>query len=169
MGQDWWRCSIDGCSRASHGHGLCDAHLWRLRSWGDVRADLPVGNRTDPEVRARLSSAQRAAWADPGLRERQSAAMAAAYSDPAVRTRMGAAVAAAWDEPGRRQRQAQRHRNAPVLGECSYCGGPAQTRDHVVPRSRGGSDEPSNIVLACYSCNASKGARTPEEWARAAH
>lgn len=25
--------------------------------------------------------------------------------------------------------------------------------DHVVPRSQGGSDEDSNLVLACASCN----------------
>lgn len=25
--------------------------------------------------------------------------------------------------------------------------------DHIKPRSRGGKDEPSNLVLACHSCN----------------
>lgn len=51
-----------------------------------------------------------------------------------------------------------------VIGECVYCGGPATTRDHVIPRTRGGSDDASNIVLACHPCNASKGTQTPEEW-----
>ena len=27
------------------------------------------------------------------------------------------------------------------------------TRDHILPRHRGGSNDPSNIVLACYLCN----------------
>ena len=29
-------------------------------------------------------------------------------------------------------------------------------RDHVVPRSRGGSDHPGNLVLACSPCNGRK-------------
>lgn len=50
--------------------------------------------------------------------------------------------------------------------ECHYCGttrGPFH-RDHVFPRSHGGSDDPENIVIACQSCNSAKGDRTPEEW-----
>jgi hypothetical protein len=43
---------------------------------------------------------------------------------------------------------------------CWYCGEtPAGTIDHRVPRSRGGADEPNNLVAACASCNSSKGAR----------
>jgi hypothetical protein len=52
---------------------------------------------------------------------------------------------------------------------CAYCG---QTDtsfhfDHVVPFSRGGGTDASNLVLACAPCNLSKGAKTLEEWARA--
>jgi 5-methylcytosine-specific restriction endonuclease McrA len=49
---------------------------------------------------------------------------------------------------------------------CSYCGttaGPFDV-DHVVPRSRGGTNSADNLVVACAPCNRSKGARTPEEW-----
>lgn len=35
----------------------------------------------------------------------------------------------------------------------------AQTIDHVVPRSRGGSDEDENLRVACHRCNAWKGDR----------
>jgi 5-methylcytosine-specific restriction endonuclease McrA len=58
----------------------------------------------------------------------------------------------------------RRFRDAPVKGECVYCGNPATTRDHVIPRGRPGWDDPDNIVLACSWCNFSKGDRTPEEW-----
>lgn len=49
---------------------------------------------------------------------------------------------------------------------CAYCNsdkGPFH-REHVVPRSRGGPDEPINLVMACGACNAAKGIRLPSEW-----
>lgn len=38
------------------------------------------------------------------------------------------------------------------------------TRDHRVPKSRGGKTEPENITISCKSCNSEKGALTPEEY-----
>lgn len=50
---------------------------------------------------------------------------------------------------------------------CQYCGLRISmrtgTRDHVLPRSRGGRDVLSNVVTACHGCNAAKGDRTPAE------
>jgi 5-methylcytosine-specific restriction endonuclease McrA len=46
---------------------------------------------------------------------------------------------------------------------CAYCGGPASTIDHVLPRSRGGRDSWTNTVAACGGCNQRKGDRTPAE------
>ncbi len=50
---------------------------------------------------------------------------------------------------------------------CMYCGheysAAMLTRDHVVPLSRGGRDQWSNVVAACRHCNTRKGNRTPEE------
>ncbi len=37
------------------------------------------------------------------------------------------------------------------------------TRDHIVPRSRGGLDQWTNVVSACKRCNQRKGNRLPEE------
>src|SRR4051794_4087839 len=42
---------------------------------------------------------------------------------------------------------------------CSYCGRPATTADHIIPKKRGGTDDLSNLVAACLRCNGSKGAR----------
>lgn len=39
--------------------------------------------------------------------------------------------------------------------------------DHVVPRSRGGSDDLDNLATACPGCNSAKGDRTPLEWSDA--
>ena len=56
-----------------------------------------------------------------------------------------------------REREKQRRR-------CAYCGKrAASTRDHVFPKSRGGSNHESNLVWACRPCNSRKGARTPKE------
>ncbi len=55
-----------------------------------------------------------------------------------------------WDERG--------------LYVCTYCGGPHQHIDHVVPLSRGGGETVGNLVPACSPCNLSKGARLPCEW-----
>jgi hypothetical protein len=49
---------------------------------------------------------------------------------------------------------------------CKYCGLRAGQLecDHVMPVSRGGTDDPSNLVAACVPCNRSKRDQTPEEW-----
>jgi 5-methylcytosine-specific restriction endonuclease McrA len=49
---------------------------------------------------------------------------------------------------------------------CAYCGAtdvPLQI-EHLVPKSRGGSNRVSNLAIACRPCNTAKGARTAEEW-----
>jgi 5-methylcytosine-specific restriction endonuclease McrA len=46
---------------------------------------------------------------------------------------------------------------------CQYCGDSADSIDHVMPRSRGGSHVWENVVAACRRCNLHKRDRTPEE------
>ena len=43
--------------------------------------------------------------------------------------------------------------------QCAYCGGSADTVDHVQPRSRGGRHEWTNVVAACSRCNHRKADR----------
>lgn len=55
--------------------------------------------------------------------------------------------------------------------QCQYCGRRANelkpreslTRDHLIPMSRGGTNEWSNVVTACSSCNTKKANRMPAE------
>jgi 5-methylcytosine-specific restriction endonuclease McrA len=50
--------------------------------------------------------------------------------------------------------------------KCAYCGTtdvPLQV-EHIVPRSRGGSDRVSNLCIACASCNQAKGYQTAGEF-----
>lgn len=36
---------------------------------------------------------------------------------------------------------------------CQYCGNEADTVDHVIERSKGGTDSLDNLVAACRRCN----------------
>ena len=50
--------------------------------------------------------------------------------------------------------------------KCVYCG-KSNTRleiDHVIPRSRGGTNRLSNLVIACHDCNQKKSNKTLEEF-----
>jgi stalled ribosome alternative rescue factor ArfA len=49
---------------------------------------------------------------------------------------------------------------------CAYCHTSAvpMELDHVLPKSRGGTDRVSNLVPACHLCNSEKGNRTAAEW-----
>lgn len=82
-------------------------------------------------------------------------------------------------------RQRRQHRSARAAGSfsqadidriyrqqngcCQYCGIRVYDRkdyhvDHVVPLSRGGTNYPANLVIACTKCNISKGDKLLHEW-----
>lgn len=62
-----------------------------------------------------------------------------------------------------RQRRLERIGGGTV--QCTVCGATENiTIDHIIPRSRNGTDAKVNLQLLCSTCNASKGARTMEEW-----
>ncbi len=73
----------------------------------------------------------------------------------AAARRTAANVAPSFDGPGWWRRYLE-------LGgpRCAYCrrvvGYERLTRDHIVPRSRGGRTTPDNVLPACRSCNAKK-------------
>lgn len=49
---------------------------------------------------------------------------------------------------------------------CRYCGAMAPdvklTIDHVMPVALGGDDQPTNLVAACFDCNAGKASSSPD-------
>ena len=51
---------------------------------------------------------------------------------------------------------------------CQYCNNKSGDKrlewEHMIPRTRGGSDRLPNATLACHSCNQEKGSKTPQEW-----
>lgn len=50
---------------------------------------------------------------------------------------------------------------------CHYCGATPESEelhvDHVIPRSLGGTDDPTNLVTACSSCNGGKASTAPDQ------
>ena len=55
---------------------------------------------------------------------------------------------------------------------CAYCGesvedGAQLTLDHLAPNSRGGSNDPGNLVTCCHRCNSARGARPVRTFCRA--
>lgn len=64
-------------------------------------------------------------------------------------------------------RLAERHHGKP----CGYCSRPMDknsdalraTRDHSIPRSKGGTSSPK--IICCHKCNGLKGDMLPDEWA----
>ena len=49
-------------------------------------------------------------------------------------------------------------------GRCAYCGNKGEEIEHLTPRSRGGTNRISNLVLSCRACNETKGSQTLEEF-----
>lgn len=59
---------------------------------------------------------------------------------------------------------------AKTQGKCAYCGlelhwfeKPWEV-EHMQPKGQDGSDEETNLVAACHTCNACKRNRTPEQY-----
>jgi hypothetical protein len=46
---------------------------------------------------------------------------------------------------------------------CAYCGKHAVTVDHIIPKSKNGTEDPWNLVACCKGCNNKKTNRTPEQ------
>lgn len=54
-------------------------------------------------------------------------------------------------------------------GQCYWCKkkvGSIYHVDHAIPIIKGGSNDASNIVIACPTCNLSKGGKLPHEWSQ---
>lgn len=50
---------------------------------------------------------------------------------------------------------------------CAYCGTARAERyelDHIIPRSRGGTNRVSNLVVSCHDCNVAKGNMSVEDF-----
>lgn len=37
--------------------------------------------------------------------------------------------------------------------QCQHCGAPATDADHIIPKSKGGTDSMDNLLASCKRCN----------------
>jgi len=72
-----------------------------------------------------------------------------------------------WDAfSGPSKRRLKRRLRAKCLecdyGACEYCGTFTRlTKDHIWPKSKGGTSDPSNLAKVCVPCNSRKGDMEP--------
>jgi 5-methylcytosine-specific restriction endonuclease McrA len=91
---------------------------------------------------------------------------AAAFREREQRGLGVARLAISWPHTRKAKRAEWERRVRPIVlaRPCAYCGGTADSVDHVMPVSRGGSCKMRNLAAACRRCNSEKGKRTPAEW-----
>lgn len=113
---------------------LIASREWKRRNWDDVREKQRAWDKAHPEQRRAYQSKRRSLML----------ASESSYTGADVR----------------RQYAAQK-------GACYWCGATVGDKfdvDHVIPLSRGGSNGPDNIVVACPSCNRSRHNKLPHEF-----
>lgn len=112
--------------------------------------------REDPEVRERMNERERTRYANsPKMKEQ-------------ARNKVNNRVARKKSALGTHTIQEIQDQHKRQKGKCYYCHQDVKWGkhhvDHVVPLSRGGSNDISNLVIACASCNLSKSDKLPHEW-----
>ena len=48
--------------------------------------------------------------------------------------------------------------------KCAYCGAPATSLDHIIPKFKSGCSSRHNLIPACRRCNSNKGSEDMRTW-----
>jgi 5-methylcytosine-specific restriction endonuclease McrA len=129
-----------------------------------------IGRPRPPEVREKIAAGHRGKKLTAEHVEKMATAKRGRILSPEHRAKIGAGNRGKVFTDERRGRISaalrgnKNTRTARVIGVCVYCGDPATTWDHVIPRRRGGTDDPGNLVPACKPCNSSKCDLLLSEW-----
>lgn len=159
-----------------------EAEAAKQREWNAANRDQirAAARERHQRIKPEANAARRALYIkrdEARLARERRAADPAAYcaAQRAYRAENRAKVAV-WDSTKCAKRRGAEGRHTAVdvqdhynsqAGCCYWCGvavGSTYHVDQVIPLARGGTNWPSNIVVACPSCNPHKHAKLPEEW-----
>lgn len=143
------------------------SYMKSYHSRPDVRDSQKTYNHRPDRIEL-MRFHQRVARKRPGYRTR----ISAYYARSDVHARM---LAHAHTRRARKRNASGIHTSEQIReqyrrqkGMCYYCQKTVKWGkhhvDHVVPLSRGGSNDISNLVIACASCNLKKNNKLPHEW-----
>lgn len=145
--------------------------MWKVRTPADARKHR--GGEQDREVGREIENAYRRGYVD-GARDASD--LVSGGGTPRQARHWAWSILPSWRksdieqrtpppqlEPWDKQRKRILKRDK---SRCTYCGQRATHVDHVVPVSRGGSYDDSNLVACCADCNISKGDLLLSEWVK---
>jgi 5-methylcytosine-specific restriction endonuclease McrA len=123
-----------------------------------VKLKLPTETPSVPAAKTRKDRLRPKTWFKPMENDLAAPYLPPIVAAPRATSGLTATHHKVWDRCG---------------GLCHYCGRAmvrmpndrlSFTLDHVIPRSRGGSNHLSNLVGSCAECNGDKGSLTGEEY-----
>lgn len=126
-------------------------------------------HRSNPEVKARKKEQDRA-WVSANPERRSAIWHRYAQTDNGkdhCRLRVRTRKARIQSAQGKHTVEDIRNMYKRQKGKCYYCASKLSKTyhvDHIVPLTRGGSNDPSNLVIACPPCNLSKKDKLLHEW-----
>lgn len=150
-----YACGVDGCTAPSYALDLCGSHYWIQTKYGDPLA-VPQRNKKKHAERPPMQCVTCGEWFNPGTSHLRKYCSRACRPKRKTNTYAGRETVL---------RMASRDGWA-----CMLCGGEIDSSyyhphplsgsvDHILPTSKGGTDEPDNTQLAHLRCNISKGNR----------
>lgn len=174
--KEWWAKNKDRENQKFRKRYWAKPEYWRKRQ---LEVHEKFRDKILPKMRAKY-------WADPEKNRRQKRLDYVTHRE----SRLEGNKAWAKKNPGKKLAIANKHRalkakagigtdriayarfvqrvRTEKLFACHWCKRsvprPRRTIDHVIPLNRGGKDCVTNIVCACWRCNARKHDRMPEEW-----
>lgn len=138
-------------------------NAWKLANSDKARASSKAWRLANPEKQRAATKA----WSSANPDKRQSAAKAYRKANPEkIRATNATRRSLKRNASGSHTAADIKRLFVEQAGRCGYCSASLASGyhvDHVVPLSRGGSNAPSNLCLACPRCNFSKGAKLLSE------